>query len=375
LGTFFLTAEAGHHATVVTCVDDFLITETGGHDKVLTMRILSVFATDMGGWDKVKYEDRPTSFKGYGIAWSRDGSVATLHMTTHVDALAARWVPELLEGVTPADILSGTKLNHAADALAMVSPRPLVLNSMAKSVQEMGGGVKFVERGVMPRMSRLMHKISCVSAAPPPEAYVVARSAVAMMYRHRCEGITFGGGGLTARAPLRGGLFCDVKLSEGAPVELECMADAAKGEVPVYAYAVTCNGGVIAHGTKKIAGLVPNTCLLEAKGSTYASEYVELGRNAMVVFGSPCKAPTLLGTDNSSHLSIALGTASTPARAKPDLLAWASIKDRIYRKVLAMGKVATDVMSVDFMTKWIKHDKMEEQLAYLINSRHAVWPT
>jgi hypothetical protein len=31
-------------------------------------------------------------------------------------------------------------------------------------------------------------------------------------------------------------------------------------------------------------------------------------------------------------------------------------------------------MPVDSMTKWIKHDKMAQQLAYLINARHAVWP-
>ena len=41
---------------------------------------------------------------------------------------------------------------------------------------------------------------------------------------------------------------------------------------------------------------------------------------------------------------------------------------------LARTKVDTAVMPVDFMTKWLKSSKMEEQLAYLINSRHAVWP-
>ena len=42
------------------------------------MRVLGAFADAMGGWDKVKYGDRPTSFKGYGIAWSRDNTVVTL---------------------------------------------------------------------------------------------------------------------------------------------------------------------------------------------------------------------------------------------------------------------------------------------------------
>ena len=33
-----------------------------------------------------------------------------------------------------------------------------------------------------------------------------------------------------------------------------------------------------------------------------------------------------------------------------------------------------DKMPVDFMTKPIKHDKMIEQLNYVINKAHAVWP-
>ena len=82
----------------------------------------------------------------------------------------------------------------------------------------------------------------------------------------------------------------------------------------------------------------------------------------------------MLGTDNSANLSIAMGSA-TPARVKPDLLVWASLRDRIKRKICALAKVATAVMPVDFMSKWLKKERMEEQIAYLLNARHAVWPT
>lgn len=51
-----------------------------------------------------------------------------------------------------------------------------------------------------------------------------------------------------------------------------------------------------------------------------------------------------------------------------------ALRDRIRRKVIAMVKVATAAMPVDFMTKWLKYDKMLQQLNYLINARHAVWP-
>ncbi len=68
-----------------------------------------------------------------------------------------------------------------------------------------------------------------------------------------------------------------------------------------------------------------------------------------------------------------MGTAS-PARAKPDLLKWACLKDRIKRQLVTMTKIDTDVMPVDFMTKWLKKEKVDAMIAYLINSRHAVWP-
>ena len=161
-----LTDEDGNRLAVATCCDDFVLRETAGNDKKLTMRVLKAFADAMGSWDKVKYSDRPAAFKGYGISWSRDNTVCSLHMTAHVEALAHKYVPEVFEDRLPPDVLSGMKLCYAADALLMSSPRPLVLDSKAKETQAIGGGIKFIERGVMPRVSRLMHKLSCVQAAP-----------------------------------------------------------------------------------------------------------------------------------------------------------------------------------------------------------------
>ena len=86
----------------------------------MTMHVLSVFADRMGGWEKIKIQGRPAAFKGYGVAWSRDHSIVTLHMTTHIEALAKEWVPELFDDVIPSDILSGNKLTQAADSLELV---------------------------------------------------------------------------------------------------------------------------------------------------------------------------------------------------------------------------------------------------------------
>ena len=363
-----------HRMSVVTCVDDFLIRETAGYNKALTMRVLAAFATAMGGWDKVTYGDRPTKFKGYGIAWARDNSVVTIHMTSHIEGLAHKYVPELFDGVVPPDILTGSKLCQAADKLVLVLPRPDALCRDGKMVQEIGGGAKYIERGVMPRVSLLMHRVSCCSSSPPlPLALTVCRSIVNVMYQNRYEGITFGGARLSTRVLLLGGMYCDLDIEKGAPAELEAMADSTNGLTPICAVAICYNGGLVAHAVKKLEGVIPNSCIAEMKGSTRASEHVEVARNVLTVFGRPQPEPTVLGTDNSANLSIAMGTA-TPARVKPDLIKWASLKDRIRRKLVFMTKVATAVMPVDFMTKWIKRERMREQLAYLINSRHAVWP-
>ena len=172
-----------------------------------------------------------------------------------IESLAHKYVPELFEDKAPPGVLSGGKLLQLADGLQMPSPRPLVLSALAKETQAIGGGIKFVERGVMPRVSRLMHKLSCCQEAPPPEANVVARSVVAIMYKHRYEGITYGGAQLGQRVLLQGGLFCNLVLDDGAPAELEAMADATTGACPVYALGITYNGAVVAHAVKKLAGV------------------------------------------------------------------------------------------------------------------------
>ena len=134
---------------------------------------------------------------------------------------------------------------------------------------------------------------------------LAARSTVVIMYKHRYEGITYGGAKLGRRVLLQGGLYCNLVLEDGAPVELEAMADTTTGACPVYALGITYNGAVVAHAVKKLAGVIPSSCLSECKGSTYASEFIEVARNALDVFGRPQHEPSLVGTDNSANLSIA----------------------------------------------------------------------
>ena len=375
LGTFYQQGDNGR-LTCITCTDDFLFVETGASHEderpPMAMHVLGVFADRMGGWEKIKIHGRPAAYKGYGVAWSRDHSIVTLHMTTHIEALAKEWVPELFDDIIPSDILSGNKLTQAADSLELVLPRPHKPTKVTSDVQSCNGGVKYIERGVMPRVSLLVHRVSCVQSSACPTALIVSRSTVALMFRNRWEGITFGGYKLSTRVLLQGGMYINLDLEAGAPIEAEAMADTTTSVRAVYAYAITHNGGLLAHGTKKIDGVLASSCFSEMRGSTRCSELAELASNTLRIMGHPQKE-IVLGTDNSANLSIALGTA-TPSRSKPDLIHWAPLRDRIRRKVIAMVKVATAAMPVDFMTKWLKYDKMLQQLNYLINARHAVWP-
>ena len=364
----------GARVSVVTCVDDFMLKETRGNEKALTMRILGAFADRMGGWKNISHGDRPTTFKGYGIAWSRDNSVVSLHMTIHVEALAARWVPELLKGERPSDLLHGVKLTKALDALRLPEPRPAVLSSIAKDTQSIIGGLKYIERAVMLRISLHQQRLSSITSAPEGLiSNTVARSVVALAYDNKYDSITYGGSGLGTRTLLQGGTFCPIDLNDPAPKELEIMADASTATPPIYAYAHTYNGAVLCHGVRRIHDVCVSSCHAEMRGSKEAADLGEVARNALTTMGRPMDGPTVLGTDNSAHLDITMGTAN-PQRVKPSLVHWASLKDRVRRQIVLLAKVLTDSMPVDFMTKWMKAEKVKAQIAYLTNSRHAVWP-
>ena len=293
-------------------------------------------------------------------------------MTTHIESLAKEWVPELFDDSIPPDILSGNKLCQAADQLEMVLPRPVRPTKTTADVQSCNGSIKFIERGVMARVSLLCHRISCVQSSAPPLALTVCRSVVVIMFRNRREGITYGGYKLSSRTLLQGGMYINLDLEAGAPIEAEAMADTTTSARAVYAYVITHNGGAIAHGTKKVDGVLTSSCFSEMKGSTKCSELVEVASNALRIMGH-AQEDIIVGTDNSANLSLALGTAM-PSRSKPELINWAPLRDRIKRKVISMTKVDTASMPVDFMTKWIKYDKMQQQLNYVINAFHAVWP-
>ena len=103
---------------------------------------------------------------------------------------AREHMPELLRGDRPT-VLSGKRLTDAADTLQLAD-RGVKLTPQQVRTQSIIGHLKFVER-VQPRLSLILHRLSCVMSAPPPAAYEVARAALYTAYAHKDDGITYGG--------------------------------------------------------------------------------------------------------------------------------------------------------------------------------------
>ena len=131
----------------------------------------------------------------------------------------------------------------------MPEERKKSLSPLQRKTQKLIGSLKFIER-LHPRLTLLLHRLSCVMAYPPPEAYEVARAALAMVYHERDTGITFGGA-LTAR--LDGRVSANVDLWQPAPATLEAHADATWGDRCVYAIILTFAGAAVFHQVKKIS--------------------------------------------------------------------------------------------------------------------------
>jgi hypothetical protein len=294
-----------------------------------------------------------------------------------VVALARDYVPELLDVSlpVPSDILTGIKLQEACDRLVLQDPRPLKMLPDAKTTQKICGGTKYIEQGCMPRMTLMQHRLSCVaSGAVQPLGLQVARSLVACMYKHRNEGITFGGN-LNLRKTIKGGMYAQLDLAEGAPSDIEVHGDATVDDRSVYAAAVTFNGGVVLHMVKKLSTVSvindESSCENESIATSRCSQFAVYARAVATAFGMPPTAPTIIGTDNSANLTLSNGTA-TPGRAKHALRRWAAIRSRVASGVCRVVKVDTDSMPVDFMTKHKGRKMIDASVAYLTNSRNRV---
>ena len=220
----------------------------------------------------------------------------------------------------------------------------------------------------------MLHRLSCVMACPPPEAWDVACAVLSTLYAERNVGITFGGSGIPERGDeyeLRGYLGGHIVDLDGkAPSDLEAHADATWGDRNVYGLLLTYNGGVIYHVTKKIALIVDSSMETEVIASAKAGEQVSVAREILRAFGTPCERPTLIGTDNLANMKVATGVGC-PSRSRHFLRRYAVLKRRISEGEVTLMHVPDAEMPADVLTKWIPMSKVNQSVKYMTNADKA----
>jgi hypothetical protein len=367
-------------ATLVTIVDDMLFSESASSNYRISERTVAKLS---GMYGDLRPEREPTSFAGYSLRYQ--GGRITISVPQKVKEAARQHLPGLLDDatVTEADrvvlknLPTGDKLVKMADGMVMPERNGKPLKPSQRSTQALIGSLKFVER-CHPRASLMLHRLSCVMACPPPEAYTVARAVLASLYAERDVGITYGSSGQPVRGDeyeLKGQLSSEIKglkvdLDGRPPGELEAHADATWGQLNVYGLLLTFGGGVVYHVTKKIALIVDSSMETEAIASAKAGEQVAVARDILRAFGVLPERPTLIGTDNLANFKVATGIGC-PSRSRHFLRRYFVLKRRIASGEVTMIHVPDVEMPADCLTKWLPSAKLRRSVEYMTGARVA----
>tara|TARA_B110000046_G_C13021457_1_gene411460 strand:- start:974 stop:4489 length:3516 start_codon:yes stop_codon:yes gene_type:complete len=354
---------------LATIVDDLLFSESSSSNYAIAERTCAELSRLYGDVGAVR---EPTSYVGYHI--TRDRGAGTLRISLEqkiVEAVRAH-MPTLLEGDRPKNLPAGKKLEALADSLELAtrggSSR---LSPSQVRTQQLIGSAKFIER-VHPRISLVMHRLSCVMSSPPEAAYDVARAALLALWDERDVGITFGGAGMSATPRLSGSFDAYLDLSEPAAQELDAHADASWGDRNIYGLILTYAGAAVLHQVKKISLVVDSTMESEAIGSAKAGEAVAYAREILRALGVPPLGPTRIGTDNKANYTIGNGVGC-PTRSKHFLRRYYVLRQRITSEEVRLEHIPDEQMPADFLTKWIPKPKLERSLRYATGS-HAPVP-
>ena len=340
--------------TLITIVDDLLFSESESSSYAIAERTCALLSAKYGD---VKATREPDSFAGFSISRAVPNRIH-LSMPQKVVEAAREHMPELLTETKPS-CPSATSMQKIADAMAMPTERKKSLTPLQRKIQKLIGSLKFIER-LHPRLSLVLHRLSCVMACPPPEAYEVARAALAIAYGERETGITFGG---ARAARLDGRVTANVDLWQPAPAELEAHADATWGDRCVYAVILTFGGAAVLHQIKKIGMLVDSSMESEAVGTSKAAEIIAYAREILRAFGTPLDGPTTIGTDNLSNQRVA-STSSCPTRSKHFLRRYEVLTQRVREQQVVVKHVPDVRMPADFLTKWIPQAKLDQSVKY-----------
>ena len=346
---------------VVKIVDDLGFSESNPEQPITKATIAAL----QEAYGSVTHELSPTSFAGYKVerTVSKGICTVTLSQEKKVTEAARKYAPELLEGQTT-HYMQGKTLEEALESLALPpqEERTAKLNDDQKKVQQVIGDLKYFERGTQPRLSRMIHRLSCIMSYPPPGALQCALGTLATAYVHRNECITFSGSSQPRNGVINDGRL-QIDMSKGAPCELEVSADASTSPHDIYSVLVTYMGGAILHLSKKIGLAVASTHEAESVATVKASEHAVYARIVLAALGMPCEGPTLLLTDNLSNQKVCQN-AQSAARSRYFLIRLACLHQRVSDGELNIVHIPDPQNPSDFLTKFIPTPKTNMSVQY-----------
>ena len=352
-------------------MDDIGFSESNA-DQAITKATIAALQKRYNG--KVTHDLNPTSFVGYkvDITRSEGSTVVQLSQERKVSEAARKYMPSLLEGTRPANLLEGTALTDALSGLTLPSDRSAKLNADQKCVQQIIGDLKYFERGIMPRISRMVHYLSCIMSFPPPGALPAAQGVLALAYKHRADSLTYRSGALLKTRNLRDGRI-EMHMTEGAPAELEASADASNVIPAVYAILITLAGAAVLHQTKKIGVAVGSTYDAENVATIKASEHAVYARIVLSALGRASDVvgtATRLLTDNLSNQRVCQN-ANSAVSTRSFLIRSTCLHQRITDGDLTVAHIPDPENPSDFLTKIIGAAKTATSVAYASGALNA----
>ena len=204
---------------------------------------------------------------------------------------------------------------------------------------------------------------------------------------------TYGGGGISSAPRLQTSIKAEFIMADGAPNELELIADAACYGKPrltkdgkphrlvaedltregveatddsVMGIVMTRCGGAVLHKTRMLRMLVDGSHPAEQMATTRGGEFVEIARDIETAIGVPPVGATFVGTDNMSNALVAGGTGSSQ-RSRHFLRRYYTFLQRVGAGDIVVGHVADKENPADFLTKWLTGAKLEASIDYLTN--------
>ena len=156
-----------------------------------------------------------------------------------------------------------------------------------------------------------------------------------------------------------------MKLTDGAPAELEASADASTSQHEVYGVLITMAGGCVLHITKKIGCAVGSTHEAENVATVKASKHLTYARIVLAALGVAQATPTRLLTDNLSNQRVAQNAQSS-AHSRYYLIRSMCLHQRVADGEISVAYVPDAENPSDFMTKSIPEAKTEASICYAI---------